>query len=157
MKSKIIKSDFKNLDKFVKLLSTNYAVQVGILGKKTNREDSDGQTNADIGFIHEFGQPSNGIPRRSFIRMPLQYKSEEILKEVKDAGALKKIAKGDFLAVLSDLGIACVGAIHNAFETAGFGSWRPNSPVTRELKGSGSPLIDTRQLERSIGYKVVKA
>lgn len=154
MKSKIVKGDFSGLDRFAKLLSTNYSVRVGILGKKTNRQDSDGQSNADIGYIHEFGQP--GIPRRSFLRMPLQYKSEQILKDVKDAGALKKIVKGNFLQVFSDLGIACVAAIHEAFETRGFNTWKQNAPLTVLLKGSSSPLIDTSQLQRSITYKVVK-
>lgn len=163
--SKIIKSDFDGLNNFVKAISSGdgWAVDVGIMGNKSYRSNSGksqsldkrkenansgGLTNADIGFLHEFG--TGKIPKRSFLRMPLFLKSEKILKDVKDAGAFQKLLKGNIRGILSDLGIAAVAAIEQAFDSAGFGSW------ASKKSGEGSPLIQTGQLRRSITYEVVK-
>lgn len=147
MESKIL-SDFKQLDLFVKAIDSNLVVKVGILGRKAGRTDGEGQSNADIGFIHEFG--TSKIPRRSFLRMPLFQYSTDILSMVKKAGALKKLAAGKTIEVLADLGIACENVILRAFDAAGWGDWAPNAPSTIRRKGSSAPLIDTGQLRRSI-------
>lgn len=161
------------LTTFAKCVSDKLAVDVGIMGGKNNRKDG-GVSNADVGFVHEFGTAK--IPKRSFLRMPLFLKSDEIMESVKGAGYLKKLGAGNMRAVLSDLGIACEGAIGEAFDSAGFGSWPPNaySTILRKAKGSlmvrrqkaaedmfeggshTSPLIATGQLRRSITSKVVK-
>jgi phage gpG-like protein len=153
---KDLEFDFKKLNKFVKCLSTDMVVQVGIFGKKNDRKDSEGMTNAEVGFIHEFGQPPH-IPRRSFLRMPIYQSVDIILSQVKKAGALKKLADGKMIQVLADLGIACEIAIQNAFASGGWGDWKPNRPFTIEKKGSSAPLIDTGQLRRSIASAVVNS
>lgn len=150
MKSEIITSDFSKLNQFVKGLKSPYVVDVGIFGKKNGR-DKGGQTNAEIGFRHEFGK---GVPKRSFLRMPIFQYSEDILAAVKKAGALKKIADGKMIGVLADLGVACEAVILQAFASRGWGSWAPNRPSTVRRKGSDSPLIDTGQLRRSISSAV---
>ena len=56
-------------------------VKVGILGEKTNRRDNVAKpgkkfkggplsvlTNAEIGLIHEFGDPAHNLPVRSFYK-----------------------------------------------------------------------------------------
>lgn len=151
MKSEIVKADFKNLNKFIKSMHTKYVVDVGIMGNKASRK-SDELTNAEIGAIHEFG--TNQIPPRSFLRMPLRLKSSDILAKVRDAGALKKLGSGNVVQVLKDLGVACEGAILEAFGSAGFGHWAPNAPSTIAQKHSDAPLIDTGQLRRSISSVV---
>lgn len=151
MKSKIVTMDFKKLNAFVKETLKGYYVDVGIMGKKVNREGG-GQTNAEIGFIHEFG--TSKIPKRSFLRMPLFTKTEQILEQVREAGALKKLGAGKVVEVLSDLGIACEAAIGDAFDSGGFGDWAENAPSTIRRKKSSSPLIDTGQLRRSIASVV---
>lgn len=145
-------------------------VNVGIFGNKTTRANlaapirhgtpgairvrdrsylpSKGLTNAEVGFIHEFG--TNRIPKRSFLRMPIFQKAEDILLLVKRAGALKKLAAGRMIEVLGDIGIACEAAIGQAFASAGWGSWPP-------VKRGGSPLVDTGQLRRSIASTVTNA
>lgn len=157
MNSKVVKADMSGLQKFAQSISktTEYRTRVGILGSKANRTSKGGMTNADIGFIHEFGGPKT--PKRSFLRMPIFQKSEQILKSVKEAGALKKLAAGNVVMVLADMGVGCEAAILEAFGSAGFGSWKKNAPRTIKKKGSSAPLIDTGQLRRSISSAVVRA
>ena len=168
MDSKIVKSDFNALNKFMLALNSGMVVDVGIFGNNTTRADlgkqvpfgskgtvrlngknyrgSSGLTNADVGFIHEFG--TSKIPKRSFLRMPIFQKSEEILAYVKKAGAMKKLAAGNMIQVLVDIGIACEACIATAFASSGWGSW------AAKKSGRGSPLIDTGQLRRSIASRV---
>ncbi len=89
-----LKYDFTGLNNFVKAMDATgkYVVKVGIFGNKTAREiaaeksakggvrktikGSTGTlTNAEVGLIHELGSIERGIPRRSFLRMPLTQKS----------------------------------------------------------------------------------
>lgn len=155
MDSKVVKADFKNLDAFVKGLTSGYIVKVGIMGRKNNRNDGSGQTNADIGFIHEFG--TSKIPKRSFLRFPLFFKSSRILKEIAQDVTVKNLGKGDMIQILKDLGIACERAILDAFGTGGWGYWQRNAPSTIKRKGSAQPLIDLGFLRKSISSEVTKA
>lgn len=157
MESKVVKADFKKLDAFVKGLSSSsgWAVRVGIMGKKNQRNDKSGQSNADIGFVHEFGQPPH-IPQRSFLRMPITVKSDRIIKETTRDIAVKKTSPGDIVAILTDLGINCERAVLDAFDSGGFGTWAKNAPSTIRRKGSSQPLIDLGFLRKSISSEVVK-
>lgn len=143
MKPELVKADFSKLNKFVKSLESGHAVDVGIFGARDTKKERDegGITNPQLGFIHEFGR---GVPMRSFLRMPILVKTNQILKQTVEAGALVKMAMGDMLGVLSDLGIACETAIGEAFDSAGFGDW------------GHSHLTDTGQLRRSVASAVVK-
>jgi phage gpG-like protein len=151
MKSKIVKLDMTGLTKFMKGINqlSKFRVAVGIMGNKTNRTESKGKTNADIGVIHEFGQGK--IPKRSFLRYPMFHESEAILREVQAKGALKNIQHGNFLQFLVDIGTACEAAVLRGFDTSGFGSWR------NKKDGSPSYLIDTGDLRRSISSAVIGA
>ena len=130
-------------------------VKVGILGDKNKRDDSGEVTNAEIGLVHELGSKSRNIPARSFLQMPLHQRQQEIVAETK-AGAESKIKKGDTLAVLKTLGVACENAVQDAFGTQGFDTWEPDKPETIARKGSAAPLIDSAQLRKSITSKVEK-
>lgn len=160
MESKVVKADFKKLDAFVKGLGGGYVVKVGIMGAKNTRNDKSGQTNADIGFIHEFGRPKTAtsprIPERSFLRMPILTHSARILKEMANIATLKYFADGDIVKVLDALGHICERVILDAFDTKGFSSWEKNAPSTIKRKGSSQPLIDLGFLRKSITSQVVK-
>jgi hypothetical protein len=160
MESKVVKSDFKNLDAFVQGLRAGYIVKVGIMGQKNTRNDTSNKSNADIGFIQEFGRPrtakSPAIPMRSFLRMPLMFKADRILKEMKQVQMVKKLEKGDFLQILKDLGFICERVILDAFDSAGFGSWAKNAAYTIKKKKGSQPLIDLGFLRKSISSQVVK-
>lgn len=174
MNSRIIKSDFSGLDKFVRGLSGKHFVKVGIMGAKgssphmlaetiqlktkTKRMKSKTPTfltNADVGAQNEFGDPAKKIPMRSFLLMPIHAKSKEIIDDTIKAGAYKAFAGGKIKDVLRYIGQSCEVWIQRAFATRGFGTWKPNAPLTIAIKGSSSPLIDTGQLRRSITSQVV--
>jgi len=148
-----IKYDLKKLDNFVRGLSQNYYLKVGIMGSKASRR-GDG-TNPTIGSKHEFGSFTDRIPRRSFLRMPLFMKTEQILRDA-SKHSLQALAAGNFKQVFVNLGIACETVIGMAFDTRGFGTWKALSARTIELKigKNPAPLINTSQLRRSITSKV---
>lgn len=148
------------LDKLTMLqqaIKSRFVTQVGVLGSKTSRTEAKDQTNADIGLLHEKGSLSRGIPRRSFLLMPLQQKSE-MLMAVKDQLWDKflngKQTVASLKAAYRDMGLQAEIIIQKAFETAGFGHWAPDSARTIARKHSSKPLIDTGQLRASISSRV---
>jgi hypothetical protein len=162
-------ADLNKLNKFVKDLSEtckDYSVKIGIFGNKAQRKAGE-VTNPELGAIHEFGI---GVPKRSFLRMPLEVKSDEIIKQVKTGDNWKNLEHGKPIPVLVDLGHACEAIIQTAFDTRGYGTWAPDllstidrktaklSRKQRQVRGgySNSPLIDTGQLRWSIASKVEK-
>lgn len=171
-KSANLEFDFTALNRFVRLMDTagEFVVKVGIFGNKNARGATSStpakngglrkvfkvpstKTNAEIGLIHEIGMPSQGIAQRSFLRMPLQVKSKEILADA-FIGAPELLRQGNVRGILARLGIACEKWIQMAFASGGFGQWKPDSQFTVKMKGSASPLIDTAQLRRSISSQV---
>lgn len=153
--SKIIRKNFNGLNSLVKALGDGRVVKVGILGRKAGRKDSGDLTNAELGAIHEFGSFSKKIPSRSFLRMPIHQNAEIIAREA-GKGSAALVEKGDMVKVLEQIGLACKVAILRAFDSAGFGQWKPDKPATIRRKKSATPLIDSSQLRRSIDYAVGK-
>lgn len=156
-----VKAEFKKLQNCIKFLKQGMpSVIVGILGDTNNRTQGE-QTNAEIGFTNEFGKMTGypRIPERSFIRMPLKTRLEPKIKTKKSLTGPeleKAIAEGKTVEFATKIGLVAEEVIQEAFATNGFGEWAPNAPMTVELKGSNSPLIDTGQLRRSITSKVEK-
>lgn len=113
------------------------------------------------GYIH--------IPARSFLRMPLTTKNR-VVKELKkqlDANEeeiINYIAKNaDFQTLAIMLGASAVEVVNEAFQSAGFGEWQPNSPFTIAMKGSALPLTGRGKendaaghLKQRITYEVKK-
>jgi phage gpG-like protein len=166
----VVLTDLKKLNQFVKELSAtcrDYEVRIGIFGNKAQRKKGE-VTNPELGAIHEFGL--GRVPKRSFLRMPLELKSDAIMAQVKSSDNWKNLEHGKPLPVLRDLGHACEAIIETAFDTRGYGTWQPDltatvdaktrrlSPAQRKKVGgySNSPLIDTGQLRRSVTSMVVK-
>ena len=164
--------NLKKMDAFVRGLDKSYVVQVGIFGDKNPRgvaikkvkgkfrskygSSEQNLTNADIGAIHEFGSFARHIPARSFLRMPVNTKTKEIIQQA-SVGAAAMIAAGNIVKVMTRLGIAAENVIQQAFASRGFGTWKPDAKSTERRKGSSAPLIDTAQLRRSIASRVVPA
>jgi phage gpG-like protein len=155
MKGKaVVKSNIsamKNINKIIKSLSDKHMVNIGILGSKKNKRKKELATNAEIGAVHEFGSISKKIPPRSFLRMPLSEKKKELLNFIlsEKKSFEKQAVKGNLKKLFERIGIKAEQIIQKAFETAGFGKWKP--PKYRD----GMPLEDTSQLRRSITSKVV--
>jgi putative ubiquitin-RnfH superfamily antitoxin RatB of RatAB toxin-antitoxin module len=146
----VIKEDFKGLEDLKKTLNTKKTAKIGIFSNKDARDDQ--LTNVKIGAKHEFGSFSENLPRRSFLKDPMDIKRKEIVKEAKRI--INKYAMDGENKILELLGVYGESIVQEAFETGGFGTWKPLSQSTIEAKGSNSILIDTAQLRRSITSKV---
>lgn len=152
------KADFGGLKELQKALNEKLEVRVGVLSSTNSREDNEGATNAELAMVHEFGSFTNNIPPRSFLRMPIEQKADKIKEFIKSnqKDIEQGLSEGDIVKMFEDLGIASEAVVKEAFETAGYGQWKPNKPETVKAKGSASPLIDSSQLRESIINKVVK-
>jgi hypothetical protein len=151
-----VTSDFKVLDALKADIMKKSYVKVGLLAGKRQNRDNETQTNADIGFKHEFGSFSEGIPPRSFLRMPIEEKRNTIIEYMSSKSVEDTLVKKGVENALALVGVMVENVIQDAFETKGFGKWQPNSQFTVDKKGSSSPLIDTGQLRRAIWSEVVK-
>ena len=154
-----IKADTRLLQRVVaNLVSANgYAIKVGILAGKTNRKDKTGDTNASIGVVHEFGSYIRNIPKRSFIKMPLEYKAKELAHRIKVIVNEKVLTGEGLMPAMKKIGVAAEAVIGDAFKTGGFGMWQALKPRTIARKGSDTILKETAQLSRSITSAVTKA
>jgi len=139
--------DLREETKELKYLDSKKA-EVGIFGNKDER--TDGKSNADIGFAHEYG--TSRIPRRSFLEVP----ADEFQVAVLDKLTLKTIEVNKEL--LSKLASMFLDKVKEEFETNGHGSWRPLSEKTERKynKDRDQLLRDSRQLYKSLGKRVVK-
>lgn len=156
-----IEKDFSILNKLIEMFSDAPYVKVGILGSSTSRKIKSNKrevsANATIGFKHEFGVVSEKIPPRSFLRMPIKEKLQEYMNESEKLNKEafdKSVKEGKLFQYMKLLGILGEKCVLDAFETRGFGKWKPNSPITIAIKGSDSPLIDTGELRKSITSSV---
>ena len=145
----------KLLSKYTKELEklAGSEVVVGIpatKNKQYNGEDGQNITLAELGAIHEYGVPENGIPQRSFLRVPLQTNLDVLYKSL-DKNL--KFSKTNTNQALGKLGAKGVSIVLEAFKSSGNGTWSPLKPSTR--KGTGAkPLIDTGQLRQSMTFKI---
>jgi len=141
------------MKKLSKALNGDYVTNVGVLGSSSARPEGT-IDNAGIGLVMEFGRVTKKplIPARSWLRMPIVSRRKMILKAVSNSQRKIKNIEGwqDGKAIFEVLGLACESAIQEAFDSNGFGEWEKNSPVTIELKGSATPLIDTGEFRQSV-------
>jgi hypothetical protein len=134
-----VHGDFSKLEDLIKNLKENHFTDVGVF---ETAKTADGKQVAEYGAYNEFGSVSvaNRPPKRSFIRMPLEVKQDDIRKYA-EKHSQEHLEKGDVKAIFEDIGIACEAKIQEAFDTRGFGSWVPNAESTIKQKGSDAPLI----------------
>lgn len=112
-----------------------------------------GKSVLEIGAIHEYGAPEQGIPMRSFIRVPFDMKKAQLQKTVQAQFA--HVAKGkDAIEALDLIGLMARGISQQAFTAKGYGTWRGLAPATVASKGSSQPLIDTNTLRGSLTWVV---
>ncbi len=155
-------TNFKPLEKFTAILNNNkLKARVGVLGSHAARRGDSDMNNAEIGLVHEFGSPSQRIPQRSFLRMPVTNN----LKKKLDASTIlskrleeKCIAENSLRPYLELLGIVGVECVLEAFKTGGDGKWPPLSEKTLKYKMENGLVLDiliaTQQLRNSISYDV---
>ncbi len=158
------------LESLIKHFSTNkMKVKVGVLGNDTARtaeseEDTEGSTdgeskekveltNAQIGAIHEFGSEEHNIPQRSFLRMPIAVNLQREL-------SAQDISDGLIVAIANDrsleplffrIGLIAESIVGEAFDTGGFGAWKPSNMSGKKNKQT---LVETTQLRNAITSEV---
>lgn len=143
------------LKALIKDLRTNYYTDVGLIGDKAKTPHPESTlTVAGIGAVHEFGVPDRNIPARSLILFPIQHTAKRITSDGQKA--LKKaLESGKKLrSVFVELGRSAEQSIQEAFETGGFGTWKPLKEETIIRKGSDSILIVTGLLRKSVTSQV---
>ena len=138
----------KNLQQF-----KDSVVKAGILAKDGSENHSEGITVFQIGMIHEFGVPEKNIPRRSFIRVPIENNIKEITKLIENNHKLVSENAMSAKVALDRIGIKAQNTIKESFRN---NDWKANSRATVKRKGSSRPLIDKGQLIGSISYIVEK-
>lgn len=142
----------KGLKNLIRMLKKNKAsVRVGILGGHNARKEQ-GTTNASIGVKHEFGR--EGMPMRSFLRMPLNLKLQKYLNKTGfyDASKIAEMVnKMTFVPWLDKIGVVCEAVIQDAFASGGFGQWKPSD---MRYKQNHQTLVETQQLRNSITHEV---
>jgi hypothetical protein len=163
------------LNSLIQASQEAYVVRVGILGSsaaaqhqrrqtgelkkngghKIGENPSD-MTNADIGLVHEKGVKSLNIPRRSWLKTPLEDNLPEYFEKI-GPEALELIITQQNVKNYETLGVVAEQIIQKGFETGGYGKWAPLKPMTIALKNSSAILIDTGQLRKSITHEVVAA
>lgn len=139
------------LDKLLKALKAPPPVaRVGIFGSQNARPD--GNSNATIGAAHEFGTTT--LPIRSFLRVPI---SDNLQKKMESSGVLDKetlnqvVASGTVIPWLTKVAILAHNIVLEAFDTGGFGKWKPSNMAHKKLKQT---LIEDGYLLQSINYEV---
>ncbi len=138
----------KNLQQF-----KDSVVKAGILAKDGSQNHSEGITVFQIGMIHEFGVPEKNIPRRSYIRVPIENNIKEITKLIENNHKLVSENAMSAKVALDRIGIKAQNTIKESFRN---NDWKANSRATVKRKGSSRPLIDTGQLIGSISFIVEK-
>ena len=150
-----IKIDLSGLQQLDKFLSNQKQALLGIFQSEDARDDK--ESNVAIAAKHEFGSFSENIPQRSWLRMPVKVKAKDIAGNAAIAikNNLTNPKGADIVA--KSIGAAGLGVIQEAFDTKGFGQWKPNSPATIAAKGGkNTPLIDKAEFRQSITFSVEK-
>jgi len=145
------KDDLKKFDQFKKNVLNTKTVVVGVLGSnadKTHGESS--TTNAEIALTHEMGSFSNKIPRRSFLKDPIDFRINRIIDKTQELINKYITEQGGAEKILTLIGLEGEAIVQEAFETSGYGQWSSLSPSTIEAKKSSAILIDTSQLRSSV-------
>ena len=150
-----VKSNLKGFEDLKKNLKTNLVAKIGIFNDDSQRSDGD-LTNAEIGARHEFGVISEGLPRRSFLRDPIEIKKKELLKTAEGVIKANIDEEGGIEKIFELIGIAGEAIVQEAFESGGYGTWEDISERTATKKGSSQILIDSSQLRKAVISKVDK-
>lgn len=139
-------------------------VLVGVPAAKTKRDPEPGEpsniTNAAIGYVQEFGLPTNNIPARPFLVPGIKAAQSRITGALKSAArsALTfKPSQAQNSFVAAGL-IAQNSARRTLTDGAGFAPLAPATLAARRRRGrTGTrPLVDTGQLRNSITYVIRK-
>lgn len=148
MSQATLQVNINDLHKLREFLDKKAEVKVGIFPE--NNINPLGKSNAEIGLKHETGDPETNLPMRSWLRMPLVLKSEQLLDVAANSLAGGKNPKSVYKAI----GDEAVHIVRSAFETGGFGHWRHLADVTIANKGNDEILVEHGYLRDAVKSKV---
>lgn len=154
---KLTKDSTKALEASIKKLARG-AVLVGIPNDSSkNRRSGEPITNAEIGYIHEFGSPVRHIPARPFLFPSIEQNKDKI------AEYLKPAFKGIETSInLEKAGLESVNIVRGYItNSSNFVPLKESTIKARQRKRKSGqagtkPLIDTGALRTSITYVVLK-
>ena len=139
-------------------------VLVGIPADTTARKNDIGgavpvseMTNAQLGYIHEFGAPEHNIPARPFLYPGLRGVKTHIAAYFKQYGlAAMKGSKEGMDRALHSMGILGMNAVRRKITVGPFVPLKASTLAARRRRGrTGTrPLIDTGQLRAAITYVI---
>ena len=151
----------KNLDQLLKALKRSPPVaRIGVLGSHATRTPAEGENpkqmlnNAEIGAIHEYGSPVEGLPQRSFLRVPITThlgKAMEASEALSPAVLAEVVKSGTILPWTEKVAIMATDIVGEAFATGGFGEWKQSNMDRKKVHMT---LIESQQLRNSISYEV---
>lgn len=147
-----IKGSLEDVVKRVKTFlndSKSLKTRIGVL--KENNARNDGETNATIGYYHEFGSLETNLPQRSWLRKPAY---DGTANQKIESMSLKDYFNNP-IYLIADLSDAYLEAIKEEFYTWGLGDWEDLKQATWRQKKNKNILRETEQLFNSIswGYK----
>lgn len=155
MSLKVTKDRTNDVLKAMAGLTKNH-VLVGIPDSTPERDDGE-MSNAQLGYIHEFGSPAQNIPARPFLVPGVNDAKSAVAKQM-EAG-IKKTLTGDKSAADKALHAAGLTAENAAKAKINSNVPPPLSPRTlaqRRARGvtRENTLVDTGQLRNSITYVI---
>ncbi len=145
-----LKIDVTALKNLIRQLGNKKEVQVGIF--KENNARADGKSNAEIGFKHEFGDPEEKLPMRSWLREPILEKGQQLADVVNESLSEDLNLDNAYQALV----VEAEKIVKGGFESGGYGKWKKLSPRTIAEKGNDKILVEKGYLEESVKSKVVK-
>jgi hypothetical protein len=134
-------------------------VLVGIPAEKAPRtsEEAKGMpiNNAALGYIHNYGMPSQNIPARPFLEPGIKNAGSQITNYFGKAGVAA--LEGNTSGVLKNLtaaGIVAASSVRAKINSGPFEPLKASTLAARHRRGrtGEKPLIDTAQLLRSISF-----
>ncbi len=155
------KDAFDDVLKQIRAL-TKQEVLIGVPDENAGRQPEQGEkeepiSNAEIGYVMEFGLPEKNIPARPHL-VPGVADAQEKLGDVLEAGAMKALA-GDKQAVdtaLNKAGLVGQNSVRNKITEGPFIPLSPKTLADRKRRGrtGEKPLIDTGQYRNAVTYVV---
>jgi phage gpG-like protein len=133
-------------------------VLIGIPADAKARPDDAWVTNAQLGYLHEFGSPARNIPARPFLIPGVKAATERCEKILKDSA--RHALSHDTNAIergLNQAGLMAQASVKQTLKQGeGFAPLKESTLQARRRKGfkGESPLIRTGQLLNSITYVV---
>lgn len=134
-------------------------VLVGVPEEHAPREAGQPITNAELGYIHEFGAPEANIPARPFLFPGIREAKGRFSGYLKQGA--KAAMEGDLAKIeraLGAAGQAAASSVQKHITTGPFAPLAAGTLAARRRRGrTGTrPLIDTGQLRRSITWVLRK-